>query len=142
MHRVIFLPLTAPLAPADANRMRKQNARLCAAEVAGERSAEAAVGWSVSPGQAGEWDTKQIRRVGGHTPSFLCVPSAPPVLHQESGCVTEKYDLKTVWRMSKLFGRFPSSSAVTFKIITTVGRFTSPYCSTLYSNGHPKALWV
>lgn len=51
MHGVIFLPLTAPLAPADANRMRKQNARLCAAEVAGERLAQAAVGWSVSPGQ-------------------------------------------------------------------------------------------
>lgn len=35
MHGVIFLPLTAPLAPADANRMRRQNARLhAAAEVA------------------------------------------------------------------------------------------------------------
>lgn len=35
MHRVSFLPLTAPLAPADTNWMRKQNARLYVAEVAG-----------------------------------------------------------------------------------------------------------
>lgn len=34
MHRVSFLPLTAPLAPADINWMRKQNARLYVAEVA------------------------------------------------------------------------------------------------------------
>lgn len=46
MHGVIFLPLTAPLAPADANRMRKQNARLHAAEVA----AESRLG-RLSPGQ-------------------------------------------------------------------------------------------
>lgn len=46
MHRVIFLPLTAPLAPADANRMRKQNARLHAAEVAAESRPE-----RLSPGQ-------------------------------------------------------------------------------------------
>lgn len=36
MHRVIFLPLTAPLAAADTNRMRKQDARLDAVEVAEE----------------------------------------------------------------------------------------------------------
>lgn len=51
MHGVIFLPLTAPLAPADANRMRKQNARLHAAEVAAERRLE-----RLSPG----------RPAGGH----------------------------------------------------------------------------
>lgn len=32
MHRVIFLPLTAPLAPADTNRMGKEIARLYVAE--------------------------------------------------------------------------------------------------------------
>lgn len=53
MHRVIFLPLTAPPAPADINRMRKQNARLYVAEVAEEYETQAAVGWSVSPGQLG-----------------------------------------------------------------------------------------
>lgn len=35
MHRVSFLPLTAPLAPEDVNWMRKQNARLYATKVAG-----------------------------------------------------------------------------------------------------------
>lgn len=35
MHRVSFLPLTAPLAPVDTNWMRKQNARLYVAKVAG-----------------------------------------------------------------------------------------------------------
>lgn len=50
MHRVIFLPLTAPLAPADINWMRKQNARLYVVEVVEECKA---VGWSVFPGQLG-----------------------------------------------------------------------------------------
>lgn len=36
MHTVIFLPLTAPLAAADTNQMRKQDARLDAVEVAEE----------------------------------------------------------------------------------------------------------
>lgn len=36
MHGVIFLPLTAPLAAADTNRMRKQDARLDVVEVAEE----------------------------------------------------------------------------------------------------------
>lgn len=36
MHRVISLPLTAPLAAADTNRMRRQGARLDAVEVAEE----------------------------------------------------------------------------------------------------------
>lgn len=36
MHRVIFLPLTAPLAAADTDRMRRQDARLDAVEVAEE----------------------------------------------------------------------------------------------------------
>lgn len=58
MHRVIFLPLTAPLAPADINWMRKQNARLYVAEVAEEHKARAAMGWSVSPGQMGVGQTK------------------------------------------------------------------------------------
>lgn len=53
MHRVIFLPLTAPLAPADINWMRKQNARLYVVEVAEECEAQEAVGWSVFPGQLG-----------------------------------------------------------------------------------------
>lgn len=35
-HTVIFLPLTAPLAAADTNRMRRPDARLDAAEVAEE----------------------------------------------------------------------------------------------------------
>lgn len=58
MRRVIFLPLTAPLAPADINWMRKQNARLYVAEVAEEYEARAAVSWSVSPGQMGVGQTK------------------------------------------------------------------------------------
>lgn len=53
MHRVSFLPLTAPLAPVDINWMRKQNARLYVAEVAGvvkPRQLCARMGWSISPG--------------------------------------------------------------------------------------------
>lgn len=78
MHRVIFLPLTAPLAPADINWMRKQNARLYVAEVAAEHEALAATGWSVSPGQMGVGQflvhkQNKCKLSSQDTLKFLCV---------------------------------------------------------------------
>lgn len=130
MHRVIFLPLTAPLAPADINWMRKQNARLYVAEVAAEHEALAATGWSVSPGQMGvgqflvHKQNKWIR----WSSSVSCGSPATT----ESYYITPKDDfLKPIWQAYRLFGKFPWSNIMKLKTPLTHRWVRSSYSAAL-----------